>query len=456
MKVLKKLATFIATFLVVFSMGAVPVLAAEGKITITPPDKVKATDTNIYKIYKVFDAVGDGNSISYKLIAGKTAAPAGFSVDTAGNVTYTGAGEKNQLTADDIKAIADYVTEADLVDTVTSTGTNPAVSKDLPNGYYYITTSTGTAVTIDSTNPNVAVNDKNSVPSLNKKITGADEMSEDGKKALAQIGKEVEYTVNIKVGKGSKNLVFHDKMDEGLTFAGNGKVTVTGVEPNQFTIKDTPDTGDTITITFADGIAADTEISITYVGIVNKDAVKELENDAYLSYGDGHTTEHEHADVYNARIHVIKEDQDKKPLSGAGFVLYRKNKEGNKEYYKLSADGKSISWESEIANADEHVSGTDGKVDPFIGLSNGTYYLEEKTVPAGYNKAADVEVKIAGGKFTEGELVKLTHTETITNKQGSLLPSTGGIGTTIFYILGGILVVAGVAYFMVRRKVNAE
>lgn len=467
MKVLKKLTTFIAAFLVMFSMGAVSALAAEtGTITITPPEGVDADATNTYKIYKVFDAVGNGTGISYKLVPGKTTAPAGFSVDAVGNVSYTGQGTNNQLTADDIAAIKNYVTDDDLVDTATSTGTADAISEALPNGYYFIATSTGTAVTITSTNPNATVSDKNTVPTVDKKITKADEWSEDYKKALAQIGNEVEYTATITVGKGSKNLVFHDKMQTGLTFAGNSSVTVEGTVEGtrvdvKYTILETPAQGDTITIKFDDDIAADT-ITIKYIAVVNADALTKLENDAYLTYGDNYESEHSKAEVYNATIKVLKNDgkntegkEDDTPLAGAGFKL--KNSAG--KYYKLTTatDGKlTVTWVDTEAEGDEHVSGQDGNVPGFVGLANGTYTLVETKVPLGFNKAADTTVTISGGDYSAETLKLLAHTEPVINNQGSLLPSTGGMGTTIFYILGGILIVAGVAYFMVRRKVNAE
>ena len=171
MKFMKKTLAMVLAILMVLSLASTA-FAATGTITITPPSGVADDATNTYKIYKVFDAVGDGENISYKLVAGKTEAPAGFEVDTAGNVTYNGSSTDKQLTDADIAAIAEYVTEADLVDTVTTTGSADAVSEALPNGYYYITTSVGTVVTINSTNPNAQVNDKNIVPELDKKITG--------------------------------------------------------------------------------------------------------------------------------------------------------------------------------------------------------------------------------------------------------------------------------------------
>ena len=85
-------------------------------------------------------------------------------VDGAGNVSYSGTGTDGQLTQTDIDAIAAYVANDVPVATVTSTGGAAAVAENLPNGYYYITTTTGTVVTIDSTNPSAQVEDKNIVP----------------------------------------------------------------------------------------------------------------------------------------------------------------------------------------------------------------------------------------------------------------------------------------------------
>ena len=192
MKQLKNLFAAALTLVVAMALSVTAFAAGTGSITITPPEDVDPDATITYKIYKVFDADGNGDAISYKLVDGKTTAPAGFTVDTAGNVTYTGTSTNDELTAADIAAIAAYVTDDDLVATVTSTDGAKAVAENLPNGYYYITTTTGTVVTIDSTNPNAEVDDKNVVPGVDKKIIGASSYDADGKKALEQVGTQVE------------------------------------------------------------------------------------------------------------------------------------------------------------------------------------------------------------------------------------------------------------------------
>ena len=458
MKMMKKLFAIALVAAIVLSLGVTAMAAGTGSITISPPKDTASTTTNTYKIYKVFDADGDGTNISYKLVSGKTTAPAGFTVDSAGNVKYNGTG--TELTQADIDAIAAYVTEADLVATVHSTGTTDAVAEGLANGYYYITTTTGTAVTVDSTNPNAIVGDKNIVPPVTKVIDGVStgDFDDAGKNAIAQVGSTVSYTATVTIEKGQKDYVFHDKMGTGLTFAGNDKVTVTGITADQYTIKPTPDAGDSLTITFKDGIAVNTVITIKYSATVNSDAltVNYAENTAKVTYGDGNGSSSVPVTpkVYTAGISVVKYDgknteatSDDTPLAGAGFKL--KNSEG--KYYKL-VDG-VVTWIEETATVkgDEHTSGNDGKVPEFTGLGSGTYTLEESTVPAGYNKAADVNVTVGEAKADPTSADLHLSTDIINNK-GAEMPSTGGIGTKIFYGVGAVLVIGAGVVLMGRKR----
>jgi len=453
-----------------------------GTITITPPENTLATSSNTYKIYKVFEASGYKSEteerISYRLVEGKNTAPAGFEVDKAGNVKYVGASEDGNLTPADIEAIKTYVTEKDLVDTVTVSGTTKAVSKALKNGYYFITTTTGTVVTIDSTNPDVTVDDKNSVPEVSKRITKASSLDEDGKKALAQLGTEVFFEAEVTVGKGAENYIFHDKMSKGLSYNGNAEVWIDDDEvASENYSKDTQDE-DTLTIAFNNEyirtLAVGTKLVISYSATVTEAALTQdpAKNTAHVSYGDkkgSNNTPVSETEIYNAKFTITKQDGEEKPLAGAGFVI----KNANGKYYKFNeareaaeaqgtegeADYKAaqeareafVSWEDKIEDATEYVSDDAGMVPAFTGLANGTYTVIENTVPAGYNKAEDSTFTIEEHDYTDENL---NQKATVINKAGIILPHTGGIGTTIFNIIGTILVIGAGVMLVARRRME--
>ena len=455
MKNMKKIIALLLATVMVMAMGISVFAAGTGSITITPPDDVDTDVAITYNINKVFDAdaSADGSKISYKLVNGKTTAPAGFTVDTAGNVTYNGTSTTGELTQDDIDAIAAYVAEADLVATVTSTGGAKAVAENLPNGYYYITTTTGSVVTIDSTKPNATVEDKNVVPGVDKVISATDpdygSYDEDGKKALAQVGTDVTYTATITVGKGQIGYVFKDTLGTGLKYVADSLTVTDMTSGTDYTLNVD---GQNITVEFKDdsikALAENAKIVVTYKATVTSEALqdKPAKNTATISYGNNsqYTSEPSEAEVYNAKISVIKNDDQKKPLEGAGFVL--KNADG--KYYKF-ADGK-VTWVDAEADATEYKSGADGKLNgEFTGLADGTYTLVEKTVPTGYNKAADTEITINKGSYDAGNLKKEA---IVINKPGSVLPSTGGIGTTMFYIVGSVLVIGAAVVLISKRR----
>ena len=451
MKKMRKIFALLIAMVMVLGMSTMVFAAGTGSITITPPDDVDTTQTITYNIYKVFDADGNGSAISYKLVSGKTTAPAGFTVDTAGNVTYSGTSTTGGLTEADIAAIAAYVASDSPVATVTSTGGADAVATGLANGYYYITTTTGTVVTIDSTNPNATVDDKNIIPGVDKKITGASSYDADGKKALAQVGTQVEFTATITVGKGQIGYEFNDTMTSGLTYVADS-LTVTGIPAAGYTATAS---GQSIKVEFDDDeiakLAQGAEIVLTYKATITENALNDdpEKNTATISYGNNgqYTSEPSVTEVYNAQFTVTKQDGNNQPLAGAGFVIAN----ADNKYYKL--DNGVVTWVDSIEDADEHVSDAQGAVAAFTGLANGTYTLVEKTVPAGYNKAADQNFTVAEHDYTA---TNLEQTAQVINTAGSVLPSTGGIGTTIFYIIGAILVIGAGVVLVTRRRMNAN
>lgn len=453
MKLIKKLFVAVAAIAMALLTTTAVSAAGTGSITITPPTGLDANASNTYKIYKVFDADGNGSAISYKLKSNHSTAPAGFSVDGQGNVSYTGTGQNGQLTQADIDAIKAYVTDADKVKEVTAKGSAPVTVDGLENGYYYVTTTTGTAVVVNSTNPNARVEDKNTVPTVDKKITGANSFDSDGKKALAEVGSTVNFESTITVGEGAKGYVYHDKMTAGLKYKNDVKAFVNGAVVPATNYELTTENDDTFTVKFKDTYTATlkkgTKIVLKYSAVVTNEAlsVNPEKNTASVSYGSNgsvNTTPKSETKVYNAKITVTKHNEKGAGLAGAGFVL--KNAKG--QYYKYDATAKTVTWVANIKDATEYKSNAAGVVEAFKGLADGTYTLIEKTVPAGYNKAEDKTFTITQGDYT---VQNLEQTATVVNKPGTELPKTGGLGTVLLTLVGSILVI-GVGVLIVTKK----
>lgn len=349
---------------------------------------------------------------------------------------------------------------------------------------------------------NVQINAKADVPDIEKKITNADGTNP-RKGDSYNVGDTVCFELTSKVpdmdGYDSYTYKVTDTLSDGLTLVqenGKPKVTITiGGETYTGAFEATLDADkNVLTIEFTNFITqkdkAGEVIVIRYEAVLNEKALqKDKENNSvYLEYsndphdtGTGKTTEKK-TYVYNFDIDIVKHEtgDNNKLLSGAEFVLYRINDQGKKEYYYYDSDPQKTEWKTltpddletiqAAAAAGEITSKTtneDGE-SSFTGLEEGIYYLQEIKAPDGYNLPADpVKVEITvnynedGTINMETSLVKKRENnghmfvkQEIENKPGPVLPSTGGIGTTIFYVLGGILTVAAIVLLIVKKRME--
>lgn len=230
------------------------------------------------------------------------------------------------------------------------------------------------------------------------------------------------------------------------------------------------------TVTFTDDTVKDkyTESGyhfyVLYKATVNSSALHTdaATNSATISWGDPeHKSKSQPSttNTYNATITVTKTFAG---LTGsslpegqkAEFVLAN----SNGKYYKIS-DSNVVTWENTTEEATVRSITANNGTGVFAGLPDGTYTLKEITAPNGYNKAADVTFTVNGATVNgfnsntkpTGDVTgtNLNQATTINNTQGTVLPSTGGIGTTIFYVAGGAIIIAAVGMMMARRKRNA-
>lgn len=467
---MRKILALALALIMVLTVAAV---YAADDLSITIP---KTNEGQVYKIYKLFDATvtetheTGGEGISYQLMEGKTLPEDNtwFQVDQAGNVTAKDGIEEKDIITDDFKAWA--IGYGEEIATHTGDG-NEYAFEGLSDGYYFITTTTGTLVTVTSVGPNVDVEDKNPATNIDKKIISAEtgSVESDGEKALSQIGASVTFESRVPIKNGALNYVFRDNMSDGLTC--NEDVTVYLVDAG-VAVADSaepvasatcgaatyPTEGDyDIVLAFENEwlkANKDKDIVVRYSATVNADAVIAGDgnlNTARIEWGNTEDPLYDEDDavVYTAQISVEKYEgakEEGKALEGAGFKL--KNADG--KYYKL-ADG-TVTWVDE-AEGTEYLSDADGKVAPFIGLKDGVYTLVESTVPDGFNKASDHTVTIAAQDYSASNLDQVAAVE---NRQGAELPSTGGIGTTIFYVIGGLLVLAAAIVLVARRKAESK
>lgn len=310
-----------------------------------------------------------------------------------------------------------------------------------------------------TTDPTATIHDKNDVP-----------FSKTEDKDNIELGGTVTYTITGKVpnttGFGTYEYIIEDKMSKGLDFNDDVIVKVDGAElakdKYEYT-KNADEKGFTLKIHVMDiQNNVGKTITVTYTATVNSDGVAVIsKNEAKLTYSNNPVdstdtkTISQEQKVYNAKINIVKYDsspdqspESTKKLGGAKFIL----KNSDNKYYKYNTTKDVIEWVDK-ADADVFETTIDGKAS-INGLKDGNYILYEIEAPKGYNPLKDPVTIPINGKDSSGiiQANNLTVGVDIGNSKGALLPSTGGIGTTIFYVLGGVLVLGAAVVLVVRRR----
>lgn len=448
-----------------------------GSITIDNPTVGKD-----YAIYKLFDATVDGDAIAYKLPDGKakTALDGNkwFKVDSAGNVLLQDGITEAELKTPEFKTWATSFATTAVATATVEDGKNVLTFSNVPFGYYFVTSSLGTIISVDSTKPDVKLHDKNDQsPKIpDGKDGGGKKIVEGTNKTTssttAKIGDKVNFQIKFEatnfetkngVSKQIKKYTIVDTPANLKIDPATIKVTVAGTEVQPAVKTIATDGKMTLELTWVDGQNASlykspAEVLITYSATVEKGAeAGQASNTATITFdtfgepgkpdepgkpvdpkdpNDSKTT------VTTYKFTLNKVNEENKPLEGAEFKVYDKKTGGNEVAVVKNADGTY-----RVAEAGEQgvviVAGSNVAVKGFKG--NTTYWLEEIKAPNGYNVLTErKEIK-----FEEADT-----TVTVQNKKGAELPSTGAMGTTMLYVAGSLLLLVTVVYSISKRRMN--
>lgn len=498
MKSLKKLLSIFAAFMMVVGLTMTNASAADptGSITVNGTTKDKT-----YNFYKIFDAtVGTASE--------ESTAPVTYTIASDWNEFFTGSGagakylvEKNNeegtlppitvgnttkyinITERNVATFANDALPyaATKKETATAKGNGESVTvPGLAYGYYLMYPVSATNIlegnsslcslnTVDGTDKTINV--KATYPTIEEK-----EISD----STPEVGQTVTYTIKGQVpnttGFSEYHYVLSDMMTSGLTFTQKDLDALTvkleddTVITGQFTKALVTGTGDDegktgFTLTYNDQTTNEykgQKFIVSYSAVVNSNAIANVNtNEAKVIYGNNPDKTTTSTPVENKfvtstiAVNKYQEGSNDTKLANAQFKLYKEDENKAKLYYEETVkDGKvtKIDWVSTKEDGTTKITDENGATS-FQGLENGTYYLEEVKAPDGYN-LLPTPVTITITDTVDTTVESLTHTSDVANKTGSTLPSTGGMGTTMLYVVGGILMVGAAILFVTNKRMK--
>ena len=472
MRHLKQFLGAVVAALMVFAMTVTPAFAAHGTNNNSGSITINNAEVgHTYKAYQVLELESyntDANAYSYKANSQweawlKTQTQY-VSVDAQGYVTWV----QNADAAAFAKAALAHAEANKIAPKATQTAASRTVTfSNLNLGYYLVDTTLGTLCSLDTTVPNATMKEKNEVPSQEKEVQ-EDSDGSWGDKNTAEIGDTVKFRTTIQVKPGAESYVLHDVMTEGLTLDPKSVTVANLNKGTDYTVATGTADGCTFEVTFSqtylDSVTADTKLTVTYNAVLNEDAKIYTDaetNKTWLDYGDDTNTKStppSETKTYTFKVDVVKTDEDNKVLDGAQFKLYDA-KTGGSEIALVQESAGVYRLAKDRETGVGYITTVDGQLEIKGFDANTNYYLEETKAPDGYHKLpARVEIAVK-----ETNLEASVSNDTwqsggvhVVNKTGDLLPVTGGMGTTIFYVVGGAIVIAAAATLVYRKHAESN
>lgn len=461
-KTFKKLFAALLAAALVLAM-AVPAFAETNatKGSITIDNAVSGETYTIYRMFTLDSYDADSKTYSYTVESAwenffQTGAGKDYITLTNGHPTWTEGADAAAFA----KAALAWAKTNNIghTDQTSATSTNVTFS-NLKLGYYLVDSSLGALCSLNTTNPNAKIEEKNGQPTIEKKVKNGDTWDTTND---AKIGDTVEYKVEIKVADGAQTYTVTDTMSKGLTFnsvslkvAANG----TTAAASDYTLTPT-ENGFTLVLpeSYVSTLTKGTTIIVTYNATLNKDAVIDGDgntNEVKLGYGNHQNTVPSKVTTKSYQFDLVKVDgTTNKLLDGAEFELadgetklsFVKDANGN---YRVATTGEK--------DATTTITVKNGKVNIY-GLAGKTYTLTETKAPDGYNKLVTPEtINLTDGSKASATIESETYVDggvVVKNNAGTVLPSTGGMGTTLFYVIGGGLMVAAVVLLVTKKRME--
>lgn len=324
---------------------------------------------------------------------------------------------------------------------------------DLEDGYYLLSSDTGN--NLIAATGDITVKEKNAYPPIDKTQADEDSATQTNDSKNVAIGDVLTYQAKVTIPATAKvgdTMVVTDTPSQGLTY--NNDVAIKTNEGNATVVFGTAGTGDawtaTITVTEA---SKGKDVVFEYKMTVNADALTDDDriNTFKLNYGDNYIAVPDTVPytTYFTGIEKVDGNNNETKLEGVEFTL----KEGETEFkVKKGNDGVYI---PDASGSSTVVTDSNGLI-KIRGLDKDKIYtLTETKTNDGYNLLTEpTTLRLVEDK--DNAFSTTTTFDQIKNNKGTVLPSTGGIGTTIFYVVGAVLVLGAAVLLITKRRMNAE